>query len=81
MNPVIIHRFNQPYGWPTDPSATLDQLMAINVATGTIRGVSKIISMGLQLGIVGYEGDEIHIYYYDSAEQKECVKAPFAQVT
>ena len=47
-----------------------DQIAAIGVADGIVRGVSHHISKGFSLGIVGTGGEMIEFRYYSAARKK-----------
>ena len=61
-------------GYPSDGTTrttTCDQIAAIGVADGLVRGASDIISKGFAVAIVGTAGDLIEFKYWNGLLQQE----------
>ena len=73
MTPAIVHLDGVGIGFPFDGSSsedTCDQLVAIGVADGLVRGTSYAIRNGFSLGMIGTAGELIEFRYWNAAEEQ-----------
>lgn len=74
MSPAIVTLDGTQIGYPVDgttSTTTCDQLAAIGVADGLVRGTSDYISTGFALGIIGTAGETIEFRYWNAASETE----------
>ena len=55
----------------TDGSTSCDEIAAIGMVDGVVRGVSSLISKGFSIGIIGDSGEQIEFGYWNSLQGKE----------
>jgi len=61
-------------GYPIDgtmPTTSCDQVAAIGVVDGLVRGTSDTVSDGFAVGIIGKHGEKIKFKYWSALEQRE----------
>ncbi len=74
MSPAITTLDGTQIGYPVDgttATTTCDQIAAIGVADGLVRGTSDYISSGFALGIIGTAGETIEFRYWNDVQQQE----------
>jgi hypothetical protein len=74
MSPSIVTLDGTQTGYPVDgttSTTTCDQVAAIGVADGLVRGTSDYISTGFAVGIIGTAGETIEFRYWNAASQTE----------
>lgn len=74
MSPAIVTLDGTQIGYPVDgttSTTTCDQVAAIGVADGLVRGTSDYISTGFAVGIIGTAGETIEFRYWNAASQTE----------
>jgi len=54
-----------------DGSTSCDEIAAIGVRDGVVRGVSSLVSSGFSIGIIGDHGEQIEFRYWNSKQGKE----------
>ena len=55
----------------TDGSTSCDEIAAIGVRDGVVRGVSSLIVSGFSIGMIGDHGEQIEFRYWNSKQGKE----------
>jgi len=55
----------------TDGSTSCDEIAAIGVRDGVVRGVSSLIASGFSIGMIGDHGEQIEFRYWNSKQGKE----------
>ena len=74
MTPAVVTLDGAQIGYPVDgttQTTSCDQIAAIGVADGVVRGVSTFVTAGFALGIIGEAGEQIEFKYWNGAQQKE----------
>jgi hypothetical protein len=66
MDPVTFTLNGDPFGWPESGRSTYDQLAALHVSSGVVRGLASHSAQGFNLGITGNQGDLIDFRFWDS---------------
>ena len=74
MVPAIVTLNGVQIGYPVDgttPTTSCDQIAAICVDGGLVRGTSHLVSTGFAMGIIGTAGEMLEFRYWNAAEEKE----------
>jgi len=72
--PIVVTLDGTQIGFPVDGTTTTtscDQIAAIGVNDGNVRGVSFLITAGFSLGFIGVSDEDIEFKYWNGLEKKE----------